>query len=382
MKSLVEDDGSARSGRSTAIHKRRTVQRVAVVGCGYWGVNHVRVLSQIEGLDVVPVDERPGSAKAAATRFRLPTHAEHLDEILDCVDAVVIATPPSSHHKLGIQAIEAGCHVLMEKPLAQSVAECDDLIAAAKERGVTLGVGHTFLFSPGVTTLAATVAHPTFGKPVHITSERLNLGLYRADVDVLWDLAPHDISILNHVLHSQPSTVACWASSRRSANYDIATLALTYLEPDVTATVHVSWLHPEKIRRVTVVGEDRMAELDDTRSQPLRIYDTAVHVSDDQKTVSYHHGDITIPVLGTGEPLLRQLTDFIDSCNHGEEPRSGGASGRNVVGVIEAAHRSVELGRPVDINQVTDGRAVEPPSPTIDLRDATLAGASAPVLQR
>jgi len=334
------------------LEPRPPVRSIAVVGCGYWGVNHIRVLSQIDGLDVVPVDVQTAQAKELANRFRLDRYAESLEAISHDVDAVVVATPPSSHHQIALGALEAGCHVFVEKPLANSVAECDDLIRAAELADRTLAVGHTFLFSPGVTSLKSTINDPGFGAPVHITSERLNLGLYRGDVDVLWDLAPHDISIINHVLDSRPTSVSCWAAARRSHNNDIAAIVLNYSEPDVTATVHVSWLHPEKIRRITAVGENRMAELDDTRPKPLQVYDVAVRVDEDCDEVSYHYGDITIPVVPGGEPLQQEIRDFLACCSTGDKPRSEGRDGREVVQVLEAADLSLKSGRPVDIAEM------------------------------
>lgn len=375
-------DGSAPRALGPSLLRRRA-ESVAVIGCGYWGLNHARVLSQIGDIGVIPVDAQPGVAETVAKRFRLPAHATRLSDCLDEVDAVVIATPPSSHYELGLLALRAGKHVLMEKPLARSVSECDDLLAAATDSGVQLAVGHTFLFSAGVEALAATAAHPSFGAPVHVASERLSLGLYRPDVNVLWDLAPHDISIINHVLGSEPTSVSCWAASRRSVNHDIATLALDYGELDATATVHVSWLHPEKVRRVTVIGENRMAELDETQDRPLRIYDTSVCVAEDQQSASYHQGDISLPVLDKGEPLFRQTMNFLDACNRVEELRSSGESGRSVVAVIEAAHMSMELGRPVRLAEVIGERLDLPRSGsgTIILSRPAAADATVAVLQ-
>lgn len=327
---------------AVSAEKAGVVRRVGVVGCGYWGVNHVRNLCQIGGLDVTPIDAGHQVAERCASEHRLENWATQLRDVVDDLDAVVISTPPSSHHALGMMAIDAGCHVLIEKPLAVNSAECDDLIRAATEAERTLATGHTFLFSPAVERLAETVKSPTFGGPVHITSERLNLGLYRSDVDVLWDLAPHDVSIVNYVLDAEPTSVQCWATGRHSMNSDIATLALTYEDPHVTATIQVSWLHPEKVRRMTVVGENQMVLYDDTiPGRPIQIHDTAVRLGE---TISYERGDVRIPTISGGEPLRSELEDFLEAARTGRPPRADGRAGRAVVDVLQAATESIATG--------------------------------------
>lgn len=325
------------------------VRSVAVVGCGYWGVNHVRTLARMGDIDVVPVDVRPGVAKSIADEFRLDTSAESLAAVSGAVDAVVLATPPSTHHDLGIEAIAAGCHVLTEKPLTTDLEQAERLIHAAESAGVVLSVGHTFLYSSAIEQLSDLMSSPAFGTPLHISCERLNLGLYRADVDVIWDLAPHDISILNHLIGTTPYEVQAWATKRRSDQNDIASLELRYRDPDVTATVAVSWLHPQKVRRMTIIGENQMIQYDDTSPEPLRIHDTAVRGGDDPTELSYERGGITIPATDNDEPLRRELVEFLDACRGGGSPRAAASTGRDVVAVLEAADRSLAEGQPVGV---------------------------------
>jgi predicted dehydrogenase len=332
--------------------------RVGVVGCGYWGSKHVRVLQSLREVDrVVVVDPRDQVREELLASFAGMTGARTLDEALDLVDAVVIATPPATHARLGHQAISAGKHVLIEKPLATSASEARDLIAGAEAAGVTLMVGHTFEYNAAVWELRHLVHSRELGRVYYIDAARLNLGLYQPDVNVIWDLAPHDVSILNFVLGDVPDTVEAWgARHAHSTLEDVAYLRLSYRDIGVTAQIHVSWLDPCKVRRVTVVGSRKMAVYNDlNQDERVRVYDKGVTHEDLRgdgpgAPMTYRYGSITSPHISFQEPLLLEDRHFIECITQGCEPTSNGASGLVVVSVLEAAERSLRSGGPVDLD--------------------------------
>jgi predicted dehydrogenase len=229
---------------------------VGVVGCGYWGSKHLRVLQSVPGVErVTAIDASPERRSAVAEAFPTMDLARDLDDVLEWLDAVVIATPPESHASLGIRAIMAGRPVLVEKPLATSSADARLLFEMAEDRGVPLMVGHTFEHNAAVWKLRELVRSGELGEIYYADSARLNLGLYQTDVNVIWDLAPHDISIFNYVLDATPIWVEAWGSRHaHPVLEDVAYLRVAYEDPRVTANIHVSWLDPSKVRRVTLVG--------------------------------------------------------------------------------------------------------------------------------
>jgi predicted dehydrogenase len=291
-----------------------------------------------------------------------------LEEALDCVDAVVIATPPSTHKPLALQALNAGKHVMVEKPLATSVADANEIIETARRHGLTAMVGHTFEYHAAVWALRDIVADPAFGDLYYLDTARLNMGLYQHDVNVLWDLAPHDISILNSVLGSAPTSVECWASRHAHRRLeDIALLRVRYEEPAVEATVHVSWLHPCKTRLVTAVGSQQMAVFDDLATEErIRIHNKSVRQpelqADDlsQPPMSYRYGDLVAPYLVINEPLAVEDQHFVDCVRTGAKPITDGANGLAVVEVLEAAELSRREGRRVEIAEVRERNGVGP----------------------
>lgn len=328
--------------------------RVAVIGCGYWGSKHVRVLSSLpEVSEIFVVDPDPRSCKAIAAAFPNVEIAE-LDEALDVVDAVIVATPPRDHFAITLRALRAGCDVLVEKPLTTNIADARALVAEAELRGRTLMVGHTFEFNPAVHELRRRVDAGELGAIRYLHSARLSLGLFRKDVNVIWDLAPHDISIMNYVLRSTPSAVSAWGSSHVARNVaDLAYFQLDYTELNVTAYGHVSWLDPRKIRQVTVVGSRKMALYDDLADERLRIFDRGVEGGEDHGSdqspahavpLSYRYGDIVSPHINFQEPLMLEDRNFIESVLGRSAAVSTGASGLAVIAVLEAMDRSIARG--------------------------------------
>ena len=341
---------------------------IGLVGGGYWGSKHLRVFAgipEVERLTLIEVDiERQKTLQAAFPSINV---ASDLDDVLPELDGVVVATKPGSHAALGRKVLEAGKHLLMEKPLVTNVADAAELCTLADEKGLVLMSGHTFEFNPVVNDLKGRIAAGDLGTVRYIRSLRLNLGLYQSDVNVIWDLAPHDISITNFLLDETPARVTAWGHHSASADFeDVAMLRLEYERSGVEAYVHVSWLDPSKVREVTVVGSEKMAVYDDLRSEePLRIFDRGVvHPSPSsfRAPLSYRYGDITAPFINAQEPLLMEDTHFVESIKHGGPSKSDGYSGLRVVAVIEAAGRSLIERRPVDLAEVMSDAGV-----TIDL---------------
>ena len=297
--------------------KEAALLRVGVVGCGYRGSRHVQTLLSLEAVGAVSVVDPSEERRSAITRV-FPRVEEHrtLDAALDRLDAVVVATPPSTHAALALEAISRDVPVLVEKPLAVASAEGRAVVAAARAHGVTLMVGHTFEYHSAVWSLREMLQGGVLGDLYYLDTARLDLGLYQHDVNVVLDLAPHDVSILNYVLGSTPSVVECWGSRHAHPRLeDVAHLRLFYEDPGVFANVHVSWLDPEKVRRVSLVGSAKTAVFDALDAQ--------------------HDLD---------EPLRVQDRHFLDCVQTGMHPLTDGANGLAVVEVLEAAQRSMREG--------------------------------------
>jgi predicted dehydrogenase len=339
--------------------------RVGVIGCGYWGPKHLRVLEAMPTVaEIAGIDGRP--EQLAAIRRALPSVRTFatLDQALPHVDALIVATPPSTHFAIAREAIEAGKHVLVEKPMTTTSAHAEILVELAHRAGTVLMAGHTFEYNPAVLKLRDIVQNDLLGRIYYVDSARLNLGLYQDDVSVLFDLAPHDVSILSFLLGADPDSVQAWGSQHtHPLHTDVAYLRLNYVERDVCANVHVSWLDPCKVRRVTVVGSSKMAVYDDLCiDERIRVYDKGVvpaSLGDSmtQPPMSYRYGDIVAPYTPSEEPLAVQDAHFVDCIRTGSQPRSDGVSGLRVVRVLEAAHRSIETGGIVPLEPI---RAAQP----------------------
>jgi predicted dehydrogenase len=332
-----------------------TQLRVGVVGAGYWGSKHVRVLCTSQAVSsVAAIDSREERLRLLARSFPALRTFRRLEEALDEVDALVVATPPTTHHSVALQALAAGKHVLVEKPLATSVAAAQDLVEAADAAGVVLMVGHTFEYNAAVWKLRDLVRSGDLGHVYYIDTGRLNLGLYQTDVNVIWDLAPHDVSIINLLLGRAPTAVQAWASRHAHHRFeDVAYLRLVYDGLDVQANIHVSWLDPCKVRRVTVVGSRKMAVYNDLAAEErIRIHDKGVLCPFDaqdltQPPTSYRYGDITVPFVPAEEPLSVEDEHFVDCALSGATPRTDGRNGLAVVRVLECAQESLRVGHPV-----------------------------------
>ncbi len=337
---------------------------VAVVGCGYWGSKHIRVLHSSAGVGrIIAVDRDRELLTQLKNRYPAIDVGTDIDRALQGADAAIIATPPRTHGPMAQVALSAGCHTLVEKPLATTTAQAEALIRLADERQLILMSGHTFQYNPAVWKLRELVADGELGRVHHITTSRLNLGLCQGDVNVLWDLAPHDISILNYVLASQPTTVAAWAAAHAHHPVeDVAYLRLHYAHPSLSAQVQVSWLDPCKTRKVTVVGSRKMAVYDDVvADERVKVFDKGLAIGSAQSheqstTVSgppaaeYRTGGVESPYIDQREPLLLEVEAFVASIQTGSPPSADGRSGLAVVQVLEAADRSIQIGQPVEVD--------------------------------
>ena len=334
--------------------------RIGVIGCGYWGPKHLRVLEGLPQVSqVVAVDSRDDRLSMVARSFPAAVCTNSVEHALSQVDAVIIATPPSTHAPLAERALTAGKHVLIEKPMTTSSLEAELLLEMADDAGVVLMAGHTFEYNPAVRKLRDLVVDGSLGRLYYIDSARLNLGLYQSDVNVLLDLAPHDVSIMNYVIGAEPTAVEAWASRHAHPFHtDVAYLRMEYDTVGCAAHIHVSWLDPCKIRRVTVVGSRKMAVYNDLDAdERLRVYDKGVSpqesdLSGGQPPMSYRYGDIIAPLLTDAEPLAVQDQHFVDCILSGATPQSDGLVGLSVIRALEAAQLSVEHGGSVRLDEL------------------------------
>jgi len=325
---------------------------VGVVGCGYWGPKLIRNFQSIPGSEMRGVaDLRQDRLEHIRGLYPGVKTTTSYEELLDSpIEAVAIATPVSRHFDMARQALLHDKHVLVEKPLTQSSKEAQELVSLAEERQRVLMVGHTFEYNPAVKYLRDYIARGDLGRVYYINATRVNLGIFQKDINVIWDLAPHDISILLYILGLKPDKV-----SARGAAYvqpdieDVAYVTLNF-PTGTMADVRVSWLDPCKIRRITVVGSKKMIVYDDVEpTEKIKIYDKGVDAppySDtmEQFRLSYRYGDITTPAISNAEPLAQECAHFLDCIRNGKEPQSSGRVGLQVVKILEGAQRSLKSG--------------------------------------
>lgn len=330
---------------------------VGVVGCGYWGPNLVRNLAEnhlCRQVSICDVEEE----KLTRLLLRYPAARafQQYEEMLAQPDlqAVMIATPLSTHYPLAKRALLKGKHVFVEKPFAGSSEQCQDLIDLAQDRKLTLAVGHTFLYSPPVVKIQEILGRGELGKVFYISSTRVNLGLHQKDISVIWDLAPHDLSMILYWLGELPTEVlAAGKDFVQSGIPDVAFIFLRFASGAI-AHVQVSWLSPSKLRRTTIVGSSKMLVYDDTQNmEAVKIFDKGVHFKDPdtfgEYQLSYRTGDIVSPKLETYEPLQAEVSDFLCAITQGRRPRSDGEDGLRVVRVLEAAEKSLSNSGHVEI---------------------------------
>jgi predicted dehydrogenase len=328
--------------------------RLAVIGLGRWGPNHIRNFGGLPDAEVVLCVD---TQKEALARLKpvfptLKTSSEVKDAFGDpSIQAVVIATPTSTHYKLAHAALTAGKHVLCEKPLCETSKEADELTALAEEKKLILMVGHVFLFNAGIVRLKEFVDSGDLGKLYYLSAARTNLGPIRSDVNVAMDLASHDISIMNWLLGRAPERVtATGGAYLRPGVEDVSFISLTY-PGNVHANIHVSWLDPAKVRRMTIVGSKRMATWDDLQlTSPVAIYDKGADVDSEYRDyaeflrVKMWDGDVRLPKISVEEPLRLQSQGFLKAIREGKPDRCGGVFAGEDIKVLEAVNASMKAG--------------------------------------
>jgi predicted dehydrogenase len=323
---------------------------IGVIGCGYWGPNLIRNFIEIPDAEVVAVadlDEgRLASITARYPQISVATQDYHQFFQID-LNAAVISTPPSTHFQIAMDCLEHGLHVLVEKPLTLNSREAIKLIETARRKRRLLMVGHTFEFNSAVRALKEIIANGELGVIHHIDSIRASLGLFQSDLNVLWDLAPHDISILIHILGQLPTRVSAQGMACIHPHLeDVAYMTLEFPD-DIMANIRTSWLDPVKTRRITVVGSEKMLIYDDVSpSEKIKIFDIGVKTnernnSDDPLRFAYKHGDVIIPHIQNSEPLRMECTHFLTCIRENKTPLTSGESGFNIVQIIETAQHSL-----------------------------------------
>jgi predicted dehydrogenase len=335
---------------------------VGIVGLGYWGPNLLRNFAEAAGVEVrVVCDLQADRLTAATARYpRVAATREARALLADpAVDAVAIATPVSTHYELALAALQAGKHVLVEKPLASSSAQALRLIEEAERRRLVLMVDHTFVYTGAVRKIASLVSSGELGDLYYYDSVRVNLGLFQHDVNVIWDLAVHDLSIMDHVLPFRPSAVSATGMSHVAGGHENIAYLTLFFENNLIAHIHVNWLAPVKIRRTLIGGSQRMIVYDDLEpSEKIKVYDKGITVNNNpesvyQMLVGYRAGDMWAPRLDAAEALKTEIAHFVDCIDRGVAPTTDAVSGLRVVRLVEAASESmgargrlVELGEP------------------------------------
>jgi predicted dehydrogenase len=353
------------SAARTLAERKRARLRFGVIGYGYWGPQLTRNLDRLPFGEVACVADLSEQRREAA-QFEFPSAriTSSTDEIFQSdVDAVVIATPIRTHFALAQRALEHGKHVFVEKPLTANSAHAIELLRQAEGAERVLMVGHTFMYNPAVEELRRLMVSGALGQLYYIDSVRVNLGLFQPDINVMWDLAPHDLSILSYVLGKHPRRVAAHGGSYvRGHVHDVVYVTLEYAD-GLLAHLHVSWLNPSKVRRFTLVGDKQMAVYDDVEAtEKVRVFnrgvDSPAHTSTfGEFQLSYRYGDIVSPHIQWSEPLALECRHFAECIMEGQVPRSNAREGLRVVHILEAADRSLASDGafvPVEYSDVLD----------------------------
>jgi predicted dehydrogenase len=322
---------------------------IAIIGYGYWGPNLVRNFNSVENCKVKWVsDLRQQRLEMVQKQYPGINVTTDTDQVFNDpdVDAVVVATPVHQHYPLALKALHAGKHVLIEKPMTQSVAEAEELGALSKEKGLVLMVDHTFLYTGAVQKIKELIDSNEIGEIEYFDSTRINLGLFQQDVNVLWDLAPHDISILFHLVKERPVSICATGISHTPNGIEnIAYLTVHYASKRI-AHFSCSWTSPVKLRTILIGGSKKMVLFDDVEpSEKVKIYDTGYHISNDEDKrkllIDYRTGDIFTPKLVQKEALFGMASDFLNAITTGSQPVSNWELGKDVVSLLEAAQESI-----------------------------------------
>lgn len=326
--------------------------KIGVIGYGYWGPNLVRNFSETDGCQVSYVSDLSlKRLDAAKKRYPSITAIQSASELINNpqVDAVAISTPVSTHFDLAMLALKAGKHVLVEKPITATSEQALRLIEAAEKRGLTLMVDHTFIYTGAVRKMRDLVESGDLGDIYYYDSARVNLGLFQHDVNVVWDLAVHDLAIMNYVIPARPVAVSATGYAHIPGEPENIAYMTVYFDEPVMAHISVNWLAPVKVRRTLLGGSKRMIVYDDLEpSEKIKVYDKGVVIKDDPQAVyktlvSYRTGDMVAPQLDTTEALALEAKAFLKCVMTGEKPFNDGRAGLEVVRILEAASKSMRL---------------------------------------
>lgn len=325
--------------------------KVGIIGCGYWGPNLVRNFSKTERCKVVVVcdldDKRLAHMKSLYPGVMTTRRYETILEDSD-IDAVCIATPVATHFHLALQALKCGKHVLVEKPLCDSSAKSKILVDTAKEQKRILMAGHTFLYSRAIEQIRDILSKNELGKIYYISMERLNLGLFQKDINVVWDLAVHDITILKYITNKKPIAVSAIGRSNIYRNIEDMALITLEVQGGIWAHIRLSWLDPHKVRKLVIVGSEKMLVYDDIEPvDKITIFDKGVNIPKHYDTFedfkfAYRYGGVSKPLVDTTEPLWIECNHFLDCIEGGKKPKSDGEHGVRVIKVIEAIQDSIK----------------------------------------
>jgi predicted dehydrogenase len=323
--------------------------RVGVIGAGYWGPNIVRNLHEAPGAEAVAVADL-SEERLDAIRKRFPAVRVTTDykELLNdaTIDAICVVTPVGTHRKLAEEAFAAGKHVFVEKPLAKNVSDAEAIVRAGERAGKTLMVGHTFVYNPAVAVVKDILDSGGIGDVYYLDSQRVNLGLHQFDINVLWDLGPHDVSIALYWLGEEPEWVQCSGACFVQPNIEDVVFLMIGFPSGAIAHAHLSWLAPSKLRTTIVIGSKKMVVYDDNQAvEKVKIYDQGVDkLESDELRRSYRAGDIHSPRVPMTEALQIEMRHFIECVRDGKKPISDGEAGLMVVRVLELAMRSLRSG--------------------------------------
>src|SRR3954467_12837442 len=332
---------------------------LGVIGCGYWGPNLVRNFKTLPDCRVRAMcDLNQARLKHMRSLYSDVEGMSDYDHFLNGIglDAVVIATPVKHHYPMAKASLLAGKHTMIEKPMASSTAECEELIEIAERNGLVLMVGHTFLYSAAVRKIKEIVDNRDIGDLRYISARRLNLGLFQKDINVAWDLAPHDISIILYIMQELPHSINCRGGAHITKGIeDVTSMSLQFTK-ERSAIIHSSWHDPRKVREMTIVGSKRMIVYDDIATQEkIKVYDVRVERPPHYDTFAefhyaYHYGDTYSPFVKLDEPLKTETSHFVDCIKDGTVPLTSGAAGMEVVRILEASSESLRnSGGPVDL---------------------------------
>lgn len=332
--------------------------KVGVVGCGYWGPNLIRNFRSLPDCHLKMMCDLSTSRlkhlKSLYPEVQTETDYNHMLNGVG-LDAVVVATGVGTHYPMAKASLLAGKHTFIEKPMAGSVEHCEELVEIAQKNGLVLMIGHTFLYSPVVRKIKEIIDHGDIGEIRYICARRLNLGLFQKDINVAWDLAPHDLSIILSIMGEHPLTVNCRGSANITPGVeDVTTMCLTFSKQR-SAIIQSSWLDPRKVREMTIVGSKRMIVYDDLAPlEKIRVFDMRVERPPHYDTFgefqyAYHYGDMYAPYIKQEEPLKTECQHFLDCIKNGTAPATCGRRGTELVRILEASSESLRIGgAPVD----------------------------------